>query len=146
MNKCQVCEKHKNLQGLPGGKIFEDELVFVGHFPVAEEPAHFGHIILELKRHITQINEMTEPEAIAIGVWTRRIAMALHDALEAEHVYTVRIGDVTPHLHFHLVPRYKNAPRDTWGALHFRWAEGPKATPQDMKVISQKIRDYCERF
>ena len=142
MNKCQVCEKHKTGEGLPGGTIFENENIFIAHFPKTDEPAHFGHIILEMRRHITSLSDLTEQEALDVGKFTRLISKALHEVLNAEHVYSLRIGDVTPHLHFHFVPRYKDAPKDSWGPWHFKWERGPKASSKDMIEISEKIRSY----
>lgn len=141
MNKCQVCEKHKTKDGLPGGVVFENENIFVAHFPVVEEPAHKGHIILEIKRHITQMSEMNEREALDVGRFTRLISMALRDAVGAQHVYMLRIGDITPHLHFHFVPRYEDAPKESWGPLHFKWERGPKASSKDMIQISENLRE-----
>jgi histidine triad (HIT) family protein len=142
MNKCQVCEKHESKKSLPGGVIFENESVFVAHFPLIEnEPAHKGHVILEMKRHITQMSELTEAEALEVGRWTRLLSIALQGAVAAEHVYLLRIGDVTPHLHFHFVPRYADAPKESWGPLHFKWERGPKASSKDMIEISDKIRE-----
>jgi histidine triad (HIT) family protein len=142
MNKCQVCEKHKTKDNLPGGVIFENEWIFVAHFPLLEnEPAHRGHLILEIKRHITQMSELNEPEALEIGKWTRLISIALETTVAALHVYMLRIGDVTPHLHFHFVPRYADAPKESWGPLHYKWERGPKASSRDMIEISQNLRE-----
>ncbi len=142
MNKCQVCEKHKTKENLPGGVIFENEWIFVAHFPLLEsEPAHRGHLILEIKRHIAQMSELNEPEALEVGKWTRLISIALQTTVAAPHVYMLRIGDVTPHLHFHFVPRYADAPKESWGPLHHKWERGPKASSRDMIEISQNLRE-----
>jgi histidine triad (HIT) family protein len=142
--QCGVCEKHKNsLALLPGGAIFEDENVFIAHFPVVpEEKAHFGHVILELKRHIVSPKEMSDLEATSVGLFTQRICRGLEIGLGAEHVYVVRIGDVTRHLHFHFVPRFKDTPQEFWGPLLFRWAGSRKATAADMIKITETLKSF----
>jgi histidine triad (HIT) family protein len=138
---CAVCNKHKTNDTLPGGPIYEDENVFIAHFPHIEtEAAHYGHIILEMKRHITRPSEMTYDESTALGVWTQKISERLEKRLSAEHVYVVRIGDVTPHLHFHFIPRFAGTPREAWGPLLNRWPGGRKASPEDMIEITKWLR------
>src|SRR5580698_2616268 len=113
---CSVCEKQRSKKELPGGVIHQDHLIFVAHFPFLEnEPAHYGHVILETRRHITKPSELTNEEAQAFGLWIKIMSAALETALGAEHVYIVRIGDKTPHLHFHLVPRFAGTPKEVWG-------------------------------
>jgi diadenosine tetraphosphate (Ap4A) HIT family hydrolase len=139
---CLVCGKHKNfLAILPGGVIFQNQHIFAAHFPLIEnEPAHYGHIILEFKRHITKPSEMTPAECLALGFATQKISNSLESTLGAEHVYIVRIGDVTPHLHFHFVPRFSDTSKEFWGPLLFRWPGSRKATAQDMIAVSEKMR------
>ncbi len=64
----------------------------------------------------------------------------LERVLEAEHVYVLRIGDITPHLHFHFVPRYPGAPRESWGPLHHQWPQGPKVESEEIIKISKMLR------
>ena len=146
MEKCQVCEKHKNGDHLPGGAIFEDENVFIAHFPlIPDEKAHLGHIILEMTRHLTRLSEMTEEESLQVGKWIPKISRALEKTLGAEHVYLVRIGDKTPHLHFHFVPRYPNTPKDIWGPLLYTHPNsGPKAGSKEMIEVTEKIKGYLK--
>ncbi len=143
--ECQVCQKHKTYETLPGGVIFENSDTFIAHFPlIPEQKAHYGHLILEFKRHITQPSQLSEAEALELGRWTPRVCQALEKALGAVHVYVLRIGDVTPHLHYHFVPRYKDAPRESWGPLHHNWPTGPKANESDMEQITLKLKDFLK--
>ena len=140
MTECSVCEKHETKKTLPGGAVYDGVRVFVGHFPLIEsEKAHYGHVILELKRHITKLAELTEAEAVEIGQWTRTIARFLETELGAEHVYAVRIGDKTPHLHFHFVPRFPGTPKEVWSPTLWQWPGGRKATADDMIAITKKF-------
>jgi hypothetical protein len=88
MSKCTVCEKHQNKGGLPGGFILSDDLLFLAHFPHSPDgpPAHFGHLILEFKRHITNPAELTDQEAQRMGLLVPKICRALEKVLGAEHV------------------------------------------------------------
>ena len=61
---------------------------------------------------------------------------------EAEHVYVVRIGDKTPHVHFHFVPRFPGTPRDVWQATLWQWPDGRKASADDMVAITRKFVEF----
>ncbi len=139
---CGVCAKHKSLEGLPGGIIFENDLVFIAHFPMGERQPHYGHIIIELKRHITSPRDMTEAEAAEVGLWTQRLSLFLETELTAEHTYLFRIGDITPHLHFHVVPRFNGTPREMWGIYLYENPNSRKASESDILMISEKLRQF----
>ncbi len=141
---CAVCAKHLSLEGLPGGVIYQNEFIFVAHFPLFSEPSafkpHYGHIILDLKRHITSPAVMTDEEASQVGLWLQRISHFLERDLAAEHTYQFRIGDKTPHLHFHIVPRFPDTPHELWGIYLFESPVSRKADTVDIQNISAKMR------
>ncbi len=142
---CAVCQKHQTYENLPGKAVFQNAHLFIAHFPsVSEEPAHYGHVIIEMKKHIISPAQMTEEEAADLGIWIHKLSRALESSLGAEHTYVVRIGDKTKHLHFHLVPRFAGTPQEFWGPLLFRWAGGRKATPQDMIQITGNLRNFLQ--
>ena len=138
---CALCERQKTGVGIPGGPLFADHLLFVAHFPfLKDEPAHYGHFIIETRRHITRPSEMIREEAQALGHWTQVISHLLESKLKAEHVYIVRIGDKTPHLHFHFVPRFPGTPKEVWGPQLWLWPGGRKASEQDMITVTQLLK------
>jgi diadenosine tetraphosphate (Ap4A) HIT family hydrolase len=140
---CEVCLKHQNLAGLL--VIFQNDLLFIAHFPFIGSP-HYGHLIIELKRHVTSPREMSESEASAVGLWIQRLSLFLETELSAEHVYLFRIGDVTAHLHFHAVPRFKDTPRDMWGIYLYENPLGRKASEVEIVSISEKARRFFARM
>ncbi|MDZ4676342.1 MAG: HIT domain-containing protein [Oligoflexia bacterium] len=143
-DKCGVCQKHQDLKSLPGGVIFENDALFIAHFPLLENQPnpYFGHIIIELKRHITRPSELNENEAKYLGIWIQKISAALENILNAEHVYIFRIGDKTPHLHFHIVPRYANTPKEVWGTGIYEWPMARRAQTRELIEISDGLRKF----
>lgn len=107
---------------LPSGRIFEENEYAVcirDAYPVSA-----GHSLVMPKRHIGSLFETTEPE--------RHDLLALLDnakrALDAEFQpdgYNIGINDgvaagqTVPHLHIHLIPRYKGDRPDPRGGV--RW-------------------------
>src|SRR5215471_4707776 len=108
---CLICNKHRLRDAAQGGILYEDDLVYVGHIHTLRGPAAYrGWLTLEPKRHVPGLDGLTDDEATDIGRLMSRVARALRDALDAEHVYAFVFGDDVPHLHVHLVPRYAGTP------------------------------------
>lgn len=46
---CFICEKHKGNIIVPGGAIYEDELVYVGHVYWDSEETYLGYVMIDIK-------------------------------------------------------------------------------------------------
>lgn len=142
--KCIVCRKHKGEIDIPGGVIYEDELIFVSHAQLwGDEKEHYlGHVFVEVKRHVAELADLTEQEAQVIGLFTSRVAKALLHTEAMEHVYTFFIGDGVPHVHIHVIGRYPNAPREYWGPKVDEWPEAPKGTAKEIEQVATRVRNF----
>ena len=95
-------------------------------------PVSPGHTLIIPKRHIASFFETTPAEKIAllalVDVVGARHAVPLHNAPDA---YNIGINDgpaagqTVPHLHIHLIPRYKGDVEDPRGGV--RWVVPEKA-------------------
>lgn len=100
--------------------------------------------MLEPKRHVQGLPDLTEPEAQAIGLQAVRLSRALKACLEAEHVYAFVLGDQVAHLHIHLVPRHPGAPPEYWGVRVDEWPAAPHGGPQQIEALCARIRDHLK--
>ncbi len=141
---CMVCQKHQGKIFIPGGPIFENELIFISHaLPFGKEKDHYlGHIFIETKRHIPELSQLIESEAEMIGLYTQRISKALMETLGMVHVYSFVIGDGVPHFHVHIIGRYPNAPREYWGAKVDEWPEAPRGANEKIAQVTGLLKTY----
>jgi histidine triad (HIT) family protein len=146
--KCFVCRKHRQ-QGslLPGGPVGQDELTVVSHLsPDAPGrsggPVYLGHLLVEPRRHAPGLADLTDAEAQAVGRWCARASRALREAAGAEHVYAAVIGDNTPHLHVHLLPRYPGTPREYWWDRVDEWPGARRGAEPEITAFVRALRDY----
>lgn len=140
---CYICRKHRGEQLVPGGPIFEDELVFASHgyHPEREPEPYPGHLLVEPKRHAPGVADLTDEEAAAVGVATTRLARALIASEGVEHVYTAVIGHHTPHLHVHLIPRYPGTPDEYRDPFHVdEWPGAPQGGVDDAAAVAERVR------
>jgi histidine triad (HIT) family protein len=128
---------------IPGGAIFEDDLLYAGHIRTREgQAACLGYITVETKRHALGLADLTDVEAQAAGLLVARISRALRDSEKAEHIYAFVIGDGVPHFHLHVVPRYPGAPREYWGVHVDEWPGAPHGGPQEIIALCTRLRTY----
>lgn len=141
---CFVCRKHKGETAVPGGVIFEDDLIFISHAQLwGDEKEHYlGHVFVEPKRHVAELADLTDQEAQIIGLYTSRVARALLHTEHMEHIYSFVIGDGVPHVHVHVIGRYPGAPREFWGPKVDEWPDAPKGKEHEIEQVAARVRTF----
>jgi diadenosine tetraphosphate (Ap4A) HIT family hydrolase len=139
-----VCQKQRGEIFIPGGPIFENELIFISHaLPFGDEKDHYlGHIFIETRRHIAELSDLTDQEASAIGLYTKYTADTLINTIGMVHVYSFVIGDGVPHVHVHVIGRYADAPREYWGAKVDKWPQAPRGADEEIESMNHMLHDY----
>jgi histidine triad (HIT) family protein len=139
---CYACKKHRGEVNVPGGAVYQDDLIFIGHaWPESgEEAPYMGAFIVEPKRHVPGWAELSDEEAERVGIGIQRISSALKRQEGAEHIYVFVIGHHVPHLHVWVVPRYPDTPREHWGMALFEWEGRPRGRSEDVEAICERIR------
>lgn len=146
VNDCFICNKHSGKIQFSGVMIYEDEFVYVGHIDRNGNPNYLGHIMIDLKRHVSTLGDMNMEEAKAFGMMIARVSRALLDSEKAEHIYSYVLGDAVPHLHMHLVPRYPNTPKEYWGPnAVYDWADAPMGDNKDVTELCNRIKIHLEK-
>jgi diadenosine tetraphosphate (Ap4A) HIT family hydrolase len=64
-------------------------------------------------RHVTRLDHLSTEEWVAFMRDLNRAMKAIVSVCQPDHVNVASEGNVIPHLHWHIVPRYKGDPR--WG-------------------------------
>lgn len=73
-----------------------------------------GHCVLVFDpHHATRIDELSKNEWAALAADIRTAERALMTAFGPDHINVASLGQVVPHLHWHIIPRYVDDPR--WG-------------------------------
>jgi diadenosine tetraphosphate (Ap4A) HIT family hydrolase len=148
MHDCLVCRKHRGLEQVLGGVIYQDDLIYISHAQLwGDEADHYlGHLFVEPKRHVPELGGLTEAEAQAIGVYTSRLARALEQTEGMEHVYAFVFGDHVPHVHVHVIGRYPGAPREYWGARVDDWPGAPHGANSEIEAVAERIRAFLAQY
>lgn len=143
---CFVCRKHRGEFHLPGGAIYEDDLLYAGHVAAnGNEPTYLGYLMAELKRHAPGLADQTDEEARELGLLVARLSRALKASEGAEHVYAFVLGHHVPHLHIHVIARYPGAPREYWGTHVDEWPDAPRGSPEEIEALCQRLRHALQQ-
>ncbi|MEI6147604.1 MAG: HIT family protein [bacterium] len=121
---------------LPAAKVFEDNevLAFMDINPVMK-----GHTLVIPKAHHDPITQ-TPPKVLRkLITIVQRIARAQVTALQADGINVsqangVCAGQIVPHIHFHVIPRY------TSSEPHRNWVPIKYDTPQEMEEYADRIK------
>lgn len=144
--KCMVCEKHADFGRFTGEPIAERSGLVLTHFPQIDgEKAYPGHLLIETRRHITDLAQLNADEGRVLGGLISDGEKILKKYLQAEHVYLFRINDKVAHLHFHLIPRYADTPREFWGWKITEWPGAQRLALTAIKVLSTELKFELSR-
>jgi histidine triad (HIT) family protein len=143
MDSCVFCGIMAGRE--PASFIFQDEVVavFLGHHPVTR-----GHALVVPREHATCLAEMDEATGEHLFRVTVRVAAAIRrsavraDAMRLALSDGRAAGQVVPHVHMHVIPRY--AGDGVWGGE----MEGPRrATRAELDETAEEIaRAYRELY
>lgn len=76
--------------------------------------AYRGHGVLIFdRRHATRIDELSAEEWQACAADLHDACHAIVTAVEPDHLNVESLGNMVPHLHWHIFPRFRDDPR--WG-------------------------------
>jgi diadenosine tetraphosphate (Ap4A) HIT family hydrolase len=75
-------------------------------------------------KHIKEFSDLSDEEATRLMLAVKKIEKAMIKTLNPDKVNIAMLGNMVPHLHVHIIPRFKN---DPW------W---PNAT------FCEKVRDF----
>ena len=119
----------------PYVKVFEDDahLAFLDIFPQTR-----GHTLVIPKTPARNLFEISPDDLAALAQRTQIIAKAVRTALSPQGVYIgqfngAEAGQTVFHIHFHVIPRYANAPYSGHG-------QTSKADPEELAALADQIR------
>ncbi len=132
MSDCIFCKLVKG--EIPSSKVYEDKdvLAFLDIGPVNK-----GHTLVIPKKHYETIWDVPDKVLGAMMIKSKEISKAIEKALKADGVNIMMsnrkaAGQLVPHAHIHLIPRYQGD-----GFKH--WPQG-KYEEGEMKTYVEMIK------
>ncbi len=105
---------------------------------IFKEQSHLGRVIVAHKKHVSEIIELTDEERNQFFKDINTVSNAIHKVFNPDKVNYGAYGDTGHHLHFHLVPKYKDD--FEWNGV-FLMNPGLKiASDAECEEIAKKLR------
>jgi len=110
---------------IPSSKVYEDENIFA-FLDIA--PVHKGHTLVIPKEHFETILDIPEEELKELILAVKKIAIAVEKSVGADgFVITMSnkkaAGQVVPHAHFHIIPRFEDDGLKHWPKIEYKEGE-----------------------
>jgi histidine triad (HIT) family protein len=133
----ETCIFCKIIRGeIPSTRVFEDEntLAFLDIGPLVK-----GHTLVIPKQHYDSLTDAPPEVAAQVMTTAQKIAQAQLTGLAADgvniHQANGRVaGQVVPHLHLHVVPRFKE------DGYHWNWKASRYSGQDEVNGMADKIR------
>lgn len=94
---CELCAQ-------PGGKVIHrNELLRI---VLVDDPHYPGFCRVIWNAHVKEMTDLSAMERAALmdAVWL--VEAALRETMQPEKINVASLGNVVPHLHWHVIPRY----------------------------------------
>ncbi len=69
-----------------------------------------GYIRVITQKHIKEFSELSDDEAVEIMQAIKKTEKAMIEFLKPDKINIAALGNMVPHLHIHMIPRYENDP------------------------------------
>lgn len=102
-----------------------------------KEQSHPGRVIVAYKDHVSEIVDISDEERNLFFADVNRAAKAIHKAFNPDKVNYGAYGDGGCHLHFHLVPKYKD---------EFEWASTFAMNPGEKFLTDTEYDAMIEKI
>ena len=112
---CAYCMRQEKPELLDAFGVYICDLS-VSSLILFKEQSHPGRCIVAYKDHVSELVNLSEAERDAFFADVARAAKAIHAAFHPDKVNYGAYGDTGRHLHFHLVPKYREDDFE-WGGV-----------------------------
>ena len=128
------------------GALLDAFGIKIGELPMSKvilfkEQSHRGRVIVACKRHVDDISDLSREERMQYMEDVSHVAEILHELFHPDKINFGAYGDTMHHLHFHLVPKYKDG--FEWGGV---FAMNPQKTLLKEEEYEELIRMIREKL
>ena len=110
MSDCPLC-------GTPGGTVLWENPTC--RVVLADEPDHPGFLRVIAREHVKEMTDLPPDARHAMMDVVFAAEAALRETLSPDKINLATLGNVVPHLHWHVIPRFADDPHfpnAVWGA------------------------------
>ena len=126
-DSCELC-------ATPGGSLLWSNLLC--RVVLVDDPDYPGFCRVILNRHAREMTDLPAKERHELMQVVFAVEASLRDLLKPEKINLASLGNMTPHVHWHVIPRYRSDrcfPNPIWGEI--RRDRPPLLASVDVEMI-----------
>ncbi len=134
---CVMCDRC----GGSGGELHVADLDLSRVF-LHEDQFFPGYVLLVLRRHVTELYDLSATERATLMEEVSRVAQALARVFRPVKMNYELLGNLVPHIHWHLVPRLATDPGlrgPIWAVEHRPAPLAPAAARERIETIRRAL-------
>ena len=127
---CEFCS------GPGGAVLWEGEACRVVR---VDEPDYPGFVRVILRRHATEMAELSDGERRDLMDVVFAVEGAVRDTMKADKMNLASLGNQTPHVHWHVIPRFRDDrhfPGPIWAEPRRERANHPERDKRSAQVAA----------
>ncbi len=108
---CELCATEG------GDVLWQDALCRV---VLVADPYYAGFCRVILNRHVKEMTDLEESERSRLMQVVFATERAVREAMQPDKINLASLGNMTPHVHWHVIPRYaddRHFPNSIWGEV-----------------------------
>ncbi|TDF97111.1 HIT family protein [Paenibacillus piri] len=134
---CIYCAKDERQEKL----MIEIGQLRVSTLFLFREQTYRGRCIVALNEHQTEFFHLSQDKQDAYMRDVAQVAKAIEQAFNPGKINYGAFGDTMPHVHFHIVPKYKDGA--AWGKMfEMNPAENKQLTDEEYEEMIGKIKQH----
>ena len=131
---CPLCDT-------PGGALlWQDDFCRV--VLVTDTPDYPGFCRVILNRHVAEMTDLALQERARLMMTVMKVEQVLRELMQPDKINLASLGNVVPHVHWHVIPRFADDPHfpnPIWGE---RVREARRHTPAELNVkLTEALRE-----
>ncbi len=106
---CELCEN-------PGGEVLHQGLQF--RVVLVDDALYPGFCRVIWRDHMKEVTDLNELDRMLLMDVLWQVEQVVRELMQPEQVNLASFGNMVPHLHWHLIPRYiddADFPQPVWG-------------------------------
>lgn len=127
-DQCPYCMKDASLDAF----AIEIAPLSVSALYLFREQSHPGRIVVAYRDHVDDLADLNEADCAAFAADMARAARAMRAAFKPDKINYGAYADTMHHLHFHLVPKYRN---------DFEWGDIFAGNPKRTYLAEEKYKE-----
>ncbi|MDR0933987.1 MAG: HIT family protein [Burkholderiaceae bacterium] len=113
---------------------------------LAGDAAFPGFCRVIWKNHVTEMTDLTPPERAELLNAVFSVEQAIRDVMRPDKVNLASLGNMAPHLHWHVIPRFADDthfPESVWGKAQ---REPDNATLEKRRALLPELKAAIRRI